>query len=245
MFHVKPNNQSEELIQLARQIGVDLTNTDAAVLLAHWELVSAANAQQNLTAIRDYRAALRLHIVDSLTLLPLIEKLGITEGVFVDIGSGAGYPGIPLAVTTGLQAVLLEPRLKRAEFLRNTREALCLDNVEVIVARAEEAAVGDLRDSASIVVARAVSSLPVLVELAAPLLSAHGILVASKGRIDATEERGGLAAADIVGMKHIDTARIVLPGGGEHRTLVAFEKTGSPSIELPRAVGKAQKRPLG
>jgi len=107
------------------------------VLERHLDMVLSANQCLNLTAIEDRAEARRLHIADSLSAVPELNKA--PEGTFVDLGSGAGYPGIPLAVASGRKAILLESRKKRSAFLREIVESLKL-SAEVIALRAEEVA---------------------------------------------------------------------------------------------------------
>lgn len=242
MFHVKQSSDIARLERLATDIGVRLSRTESQLLLAHLEMVLQANQSLNLTAINTMEDAIRLHVVDSLTLMPALN--GQRPESVLDIGSGAGYPGIPIAITSPGRVVLLESRGRRADFLARTTEVLSLENVTIEHSRAEELVFRESADRFDVVVARAVSTLPALVELASPLLSAGGRLIAMKGDLTGEELARGKMAARLVGMSHENTQRFVLPEGGEARTLVTFCRRGKASVRLPRRPGMAQTKPL-
>lgn len=241
MFHVKqPTRQfsSEEVAAALRAVGVAASDLQLSLLARHAELVLEANAVMNLTRITDPDDVLDLHIQDS---LGPFSGSPLPSGRIVDVGSGAGYPGIPLAIM-GHEMTLCESVKKKAAFLVDAVNALGLQ-CEVVPLRAEELA-AVRADSFSAVTARAVSALPALVELAAPLLSAGGCLFAMKGRLEAAERDQADRAAVICGM----TCRVIeeyhLPRG-DARTLCVYEKTGKPRIALPRRPGMAQRQTLG
>lgn len=241
MFHVKQSEHIDRLIRLAAEVGVELTHEQAQTLLAHLDMTIEENRTQNLTAISTIDEGVRLHIVDSLSVLP---RLGGVHDPVVDLGSGAGYPGIPIAVAGSASVWMLEPRTRRAEFLSRVVEKLGLSNAQVIRAHAEQLAVTDLAGTFSAVTARAVSSLPALVELAAPLLRLDGELLAMKGAVEQGELDRGDRVGTLTGMDRVAVDRFALPEVGEARSLVVYRKTGESSVALPRGSGKAQKRPL-
>jgi 16S rRNA (guanine527-N7)-methyltransferase len=232
-----------DLVQLLRAdataLGIDLSVHQATTLATQRDLVYRRNTALNLTRVPIEEAG-TLHIADSLSGLSFM-LLG-PEGPWADIGSGAGYPGIPLAVASGRHVDLLESVGKKADFLQQTVAALCLD-ITVRKCRAEEAASATPSLYAA-VAARAVSSLPALVELAAPLLKVGGVLVCWKSRPELSEYEHGRKAASLVGMRELERAAARLPRSDATRTLVVYERFGPPKIRLPRAVGLAQRRPL-
>lgn len=242
MFHVKHDESLRQLRRLSAELGVSLSEEHAALLLAHLELVIEANQHLNLTSITAPEEGLRLHVVDSLAVVPLI-KGGKNETI-TDIGSGAGFPGIPIAVVCPGRVRLLESRGRRAAFLQDAVDALGLDNAEIVGVRAEAVLSNRSLAGSTTVTARAVSSLPALVELAAPILAFGGALIAMKGPITDDELARGDRAGAIVGMERTEVLRFALPGGNESRTLVMFQKSGESTITLPRNPGKAQKQPL-
>lgn len=241
MFHVKHNHHSIDPARVASalvEVGVAASSAQIDLLVKHASLVLETNATMNLTRIIDPVDVVELHIQDSLAPMALVD---MTIGPVADIGSGAGYPGIPLAIMD-CELTLCESVRKKAAFLSETVEALGLD-CSVMALRAEELAV--LQPNAfSVVTARAVSSLPALVELSAPLLSHGGCLVAMKGRLQAAEWEQADRVGEICGMRRTATLEYSLPRG-DQRSVYVYRKTGTAQIALPRRPGMAQRQPLG
>jgi 16S rRNA (guanine527-N7)-methyltransferase len=229
-----------QLVEHAEAIGLHLSETRAWELLFHLDMVLRANEALNLTAIRDREEAVRLHILDSLYAARAVTQA--PEGEVADLGTGAGYPGIPIAIATDRETTLVESKHKKAAFLEMAASALDHD-LHVRAIRSEELALA--RPAAySTVTARAVTQLASLVELAAPLLGSGGWLIAMKGTPSEEEVRDGDRAAERVGMERVRVDAYDLAGGDEARTLVLYEKSGAATVELPRRPGMAQKRPL-
>jgi 16S rRNA (guanine527-N7)-methyltransferase len=200
------------------------------------------------TTVSDPEAALEVHVADSLSGLEVPELA--RAGRIADIGAGAGFPGLALAVALPrAQVDLVESAGRKTAVIDRLIQAGDVSNARSITTRAEElggvpAAVGGGRDAYDAVTARAVGPLTVLVEYAAPLLREGGVLVAWKGGRDADEERAGVAAAGRVGME----AAAVLPvqpfPSSEHRHLHVFCKISPTPDGFPRRPGMAKKRPL-
>jgi len=236
------NGERAQIIELAAEVGVVVTESQASMLLAHMDKVLAANELLNLTAIKDRASAIRLHVVDSLALVPYVSR---TEGRIGDIGSGAGYPGVPLSIVCSRPVDLIESAKKKARFLEECIQSLGgLSGSESLPMRAEQVAEAH-PGLYGCVTARALTSLPSLVELASPLIRDGGHLLAMKGSPTAQEMEAGRTAADVVGLEESESVEYVLPESGERRTLIRYTKTGSPRVQLPRRIGLAQKRPLG
>lgn len=241
MFHVKPFHTHftpDEVTVALSQAGVQASPDQASKLAAHAELVLKLNERLNLTRIVDHEDVLVLHIVDSLAFVPLIGPL---RGNVLDIGSGAGFPGIPLAIM-GHSVSLCESIRKKAAALEEIVGALAL-TVTVFPRRAEELAASSPA-AFDVVTARAVSGLGALIELAAPLLSQGGRLVALKGMPEAQETERADRVAEICGMSLVSMVRYELPRG-EARTVFEYRKVARAKIELPRRPGLAQRAPLG
>lgn len=204
------------------------------------ELLQAVFAAPvSLTSIRDPAVAVDVHVADSLTALALPELRAAAR--IADLGSGGGFPGVPLALALPSAHVsLVESVGRKSEFLR--RATADLENVAVVPERVEEWAVG--RATQDIVCARALAALSTLVEYAAPLLRVGGVLVAWKGAVEAAEEADASAAADAVGM----TLRRIVPvppfPGATTRTLYVYESVSLAPNRFPRRAGMARKRPL-
>lgn len=220
--------------------GIAVSDEQATALAVHANLVLAKNEHMNLTAIRDAGAFVELHIVDSLA--PLREVMDAPVGPMVDIGTGGGYPGIPLAIMTGRACALVEATRKKAVFLQEVVEAVGLTHTQVVNARAEEYARSG-PGSFAMAVIRGVGELPVIVELAAPLLRRGGRLLAYKGRLSDEERERGARAAEMCGLAAVSERRYELPSG-HCRVAMVYEKVGEPKVQLPRRTGMAAKRPL-
>lgn len=214
---------------------------------SYLDLIVEANQRFNLTAIRDRQEMWHRHIEESVALARWmsIHALLADGERLIDIGSGAGVPGIPLAILKPRVAVtLLEATAKKAAFLRHCLEALGLQHVRVVHDRAETAAhLPELRARFDVAVARAVAPLPVLVELALPFLHRGGTLVALKGRQAATEARQALAAIGICGGGSPLIAPFIDDPADERRLIVVSKRSTTPR-ELPRRPGLPAQQPL-
>ncbi|MDP2183383.1 MAG: 16S rRNA (guanine(527)-N(7))-methyltransferase RsmG [Actinomycetota bacterium] len=245
-FHVKhPNRLSGESISELRkvldEIDVVVSGEILEKLASHLFAVVAANDRVRLTAVTVPTEGFRLHIADSLTVLP---ELSTTRGACVDLGSGGGFPGIPLSLVTGRGFLLLESVRKKAEFLaRVVSELKAVGQIEVAALRAEELAQARPGEFGAVTV-RAVAELSALVELAAPLLCEEGVLISMKGAPSSFEIERGDRVAALVGMRRKSVRELELPGKRESRSIVVYEKSGEALRDLPRRPGMAQKKPL-
>jgi 16S rRNA (guanine527-N7)-methyltransferase len=191
------------------------------------------------TAVRDRHQALDVHLADSLAGLA-VPALRAAHRV-ADIGSGAGLPGLPLALALpGARVVLVESQQRKCAFLRRAIDALGLSNAEVACARVEDLP----HPRFDAVTARALASLPVLCEYAAPLLVEGGVLVAWKGAVDPVEDADGIAAASALGLEREEVRPVEPYEGSERRTLHVLRKIAPTPPGYPRRPGMAAKRPL-
>jgi 16S rRNA (guanine527-N7)-methyltransferase len=214
-------------------------------ILGHLRLLLAWTAAVNLTAIRDPDAAVTGHLLDSLAAVPLLRAAGVTR--FLDLGSGGGYPGLPLALALPAAAALLVDSIaKKAAFLRvATAAAGVADRVAVAAVRAEALATdGRERERWPAVTVRAVAPLPELVELAFPLLAPGGLLVAWKHARRGEERRRAMVAVAALGGGSVEVVALPasLPGLADH-VLVAVRKEGRTSGDWPRPPAERRRRP--
>lgn len=220
-------------------MGVPCGPEQSAQLIAHLDLVAEANASFNLTTI-SAEDAIKMHVLDSAAAAPFLQSA--PEGGFADLGSGAGFPGIPLAILSGREVTLVESVKKKAAFLERVAADLCL-KATVRPVRAEELA-QERPGSFSVVTARALSSLPSLVELASPLLCAGGLLICLKGRPDDIELARGDAAGALCGMRREESIAVKVPGLDAARTVVVYRRLRKSRTRLPRRNGMAQRQPM-
>jgi 16S rRNA (guanine527-N7)-methyltransferase len=198
--------------------------------LERW--LAALVSTPGLTAVRDLGEARRVHVDDALVAVPFLG-----DGPVVDVGSGGGSPGLPLAVARAdLDFDLLEASAKKCTFLREV--AVEFPNVEVVQARAEAHARAAGRDAYGTAVARALAPPPVAVEWCLPLVAPGGRLVLFAG--DADVEAAAHAASEVAGR----LVEAVPVEGSDRRSLLVFEKTAATPERFPRKAGAARKRPL-
>jgi 16S rRNA (guanine527-N7)-methyltransferase len=197
------------------------------------------------TSVTSPAAAVDAHVADSLSVLSLLTDRPTPEAI-VDIGSGAGFPGLPLAVAFDQAEVdLLEATARKCRFIERAIDALEQRNTRVVCERAEDWARSGGAGRYSLAVVRAVAPLATLAEYASPLLREGGLLVAWKGARDAAEERQGDAASRMLGMRLRGVEEVKPFAGARSRHLHVFEKTGATPAGIPRRPGMARKRPFG
>jgi 16S rRNA (guanine527-N7)-methyltransferase len=229
---------------LASIDGAQLSDSQLAVIDGHVRLLLAWNQAVNLSGIRAAEAIAREHVLDSLAALPVLRQAGLDE--FLDLGSGAGYPGLPLAVALpARRALLVESVAKKARFLAVVAEAVGVaDRVAVAALRAEDLAADPRqRGRWPAVVARAVASLPELAELALPLLQSGGRLIAWKREPLEAELAAGERALGLLGGRLAGRAAVAVPGLEDH-VLIVVEKVAATPAGYPRPPAQRRRRPL-
>lgn len=209
------------------------------LLRRHLELVIEANKTTNITRISTRDEGMLLHVQDSL--VGMLELEEAPEGRMVDIGSGAGYPGIPLAIESGRSTLLADSVGKKTAILASIVQTLGLDNVDVYTGRIEDLA-REKPSSFSAVTARALAQLSILMELASPLLQDGGRLICYKANVSNEEMEHALSLQNRLAMKLVSDRIVELDEN--RRRIICFEKAGTPHVKLPRKTGLAQKRPL-
>lgn len=197
------------------------------------------------TSITAPQRAVDTHVADSLCVLPTLAARPVPDSI-VDIGSGAGFPGLPLAIAIDTAAVdLVESSLRKCDFLTRTIATLAQRNARPVCVRAEEWAAGEEAGKYELAVVRALAPLATLVEYASPLLREHGLLIAWKGARDPAEESHGAAAADALGMAPAVVESVKPFATARNRHLHVFEKVAPTPEGVPRRPGAARKRPFG
>lgn len=213
-----------------------------SLMQRYLDSILEANKVTNLTRITDGEQARLLHIEDSLVGLSEVDEA--PAGLYGDLGSGGGFPGVPLALATGRKTLLVDSVKKKMAIVQSALDDLSLsEQISTSSERIEDLPL-EYKEKFAVLTARALSKLVSLIELASPLLKKSGRLVCYKAQLSSEELEEALAVQDLVGMKMISQREICLSDGETTRTIVVFEKIGKPRIKLPRRIGLAQKQPL-
>ncbi len=232
----------DELTSAARAFGITLNRRQAGQCDRFYRLVVDWNQRMNLTAITAPKDFAIKHIIDSLTILraePTLDGLRV-----IDVGTGAGFPGLPLKIfCPSIGLTLLDSLSKRINFLERAVAALELKGVECIHARAEIAAQSEYREAFDVVVARAVARLNVLTEYCLPFAKVGGKFVALKGSNIAEELDEARAAIKILGGRALEPINVTLPNG-DPRSIVVIEKQTPTPAHFPRRSGIPERKPL-
>ena len=226
----------------AQQASVPLTREQADAIGRFHALLREANARFNLTRVPDDVAeACDRNYIDSLAAFPYLAGARTAA----DVGSGAGFPGIPLAVACpGVSFTLIEAQGKRASFLEEAKEKLGLANVRVLCCRAEDAGRGELRGTFDAALARAVAPLSVLAEYLLPLVRKGGCMLAYKGPQAREEAEQAKAALCLLGAGECEILDAPIPGRDWNHTIVRAFRTGDVPDKYPRRAGLPEKKPL-
>jgi 16S rRNA (guanine527-N7)-methyltransferase len=225
--------------------GVELNATALDQLAVYERELLAWNAERaNLTAITDPDAVETRHFLDSISLLGCVEFA--RNARVVDVGTGAGFPGLALKIIRpDLHVTLIDSVGKKTAFLMHMVKMLRLDNVRVLTVRAEDAGQDAAhREAYDLAVARAVAYLPTLVEYLLPLCRVGGCCVAMKGESAAQEVEEAAFALETLGGRVAGMHRVVLPETDENHQLVVIEKVRPTPPSYPRPAGRPTKRPL-
>ncbi len=238
----------KKLIEGAGKLGIELNAGQIKRFELYYQELIEWNRRINLTAITDYSAVQAKHFLDSLTVTQALrgEEVESPDFSIVDIGTGAGFPGVPLKILLPQpRLVLIEPTTKKAAFLQHIIGKLELENTEVVNSRAEEAGHLPLyREQFALVLSRAVALLPALVELTLPFCRIGGRFVAQKkGEIDQEISRAERAVAALGGQLS-QVKRIELGQFSDVRYLLIIDKIYPTPSKYPRRPGIPKRRPI-
>jgi len=237
----------EKLYSGAKKLGLELSPGQLEQFQVYYRELVDWNRRINLTAITDYEEVQIKHFLDSLTVaLALKQPTGSGSFRLIDVGTGAGIPGIPLKIILpDIRLVLLDATAKKAAFLHHIKDKLGLDDVEIVVGRAEEVAhETKYRERFELVLSRAVADLPALVELTLPFCAIGGSFIAQKkGAID-LEVNQATRAISILGGNLREVKKIDLAEFTDERWLVIIDKVLPTPKQYPRRPGIPAKKPL-
>jgi 16S rRNA (guanine527-N7)-methyltransferase len=236
------------LVEGANNLGIQLNAKQVAQFELYYHELMEWNRKTNLTAVTDYASVQVRHFLDSLTVTLALPEQQLQRSDFnmIDIGTGAGFPGLPLKIAfIQPRLVLIEPTAKKTAFLHHIIRKLELENIEVLNSRAEEAAhLEPHREQFSLVLSRAVAPLPTLVEFTLPFCRIGGRFVAQKkGQID-QELSSAKEAIALLGGKLEQMKKIQLSEFHDARYLVIIDKIGPTPDKYPRRPGVARRRPI-
>ena len=238
--------RTELLTSGAASLGINLSREQVEQFRRYYGEIVKGNARANLTSVRGWEAVVSRHFLDSLTVAAAFPGRLPCRSRIVDVGSGAGFPGIPLKIAfPELDATLIESTAKKAAFLVELRDALRLSDVEIRRGRAE--ALGhepELRESFDIVLARALANMAALAELTLPFCRIGGMVVAQKQHDARAEIKQAERAIATLGGRLKDIKEVGIGYEGVVRSLVVLEKVDPTPQRYPRRSGVPSKRPL-
>ena len=228
--------------------GIELTEEQITKFMDYYELLVEWNSFMNLTAITDFDEVILKHFVDSLAVCQtdVFQKVSESLVSLIDIGTGAGFPGIPLKILyPDLKVTLLDSLNKRVKFLNTVIEKLNLENIETIHGRAEDFAKNLVyREQYDFCVSRAVANLSTLTELCIPFVKKNGYFISYKSEKVNEELHAGKKAVDILGGKIEKQLEYCLPDTDMKRSLLLIKKEKSTPKKYPRKAGTPAKEPI-
>ena len=238
--------QTGNLVAGAEALGIVLTDAQARRFVRYYAELARWNERVNLTAITDWDAAQSLHFLDSLSAARALSPELLASCEFVDVGSGGGFPGIPMKLAfDGMRGTLLDSTAKKTAFLSHAVETLELRDMSVRTGRAETLAHdADMRERFDIAFARAVAEVAALAELTLPFVRVGGVVVLHKKADIAAELSRAETALDTLGGSLRESLPVSISGILGDRTLVVIEKHSRTPARYPRRPGMPAKRPL-
>ena len=241
---ISEDKAKEKLYYLAKNVNVELNDKQLKMFMKYYNLLIEKNKVMNLTAITDLEEVVIKHFIDSLSIAKFVDMT--KEMNVIDVGSGAGFPGIPLKIAfPNINLVMLDSLGKRVNFLNDTTIRLDLTNVEAIHARAEDGAkVNGMRQNFDLCVSRAVANLATLSEYCLPFVKEGGMFVCYKsGNIDVELKESNKAittlSSEVAGID-----KFVLPETDIERTLIKISVKGKIDKKYPRKSGIPSRNPI-
>ncbi len=236
----------ELLIRGAEGLNLCLTPEQVRTFQDYYQELTSWNRRMNLTAIVEYQEAQTKHFLDSLTTSLVISDNVREYGRVMDIGSGGGFPGVPLKVAfPGIHLALMDSVGKKTTFLTHLVNFLGLTDVEVYTGRAEDLALDPkLRESFDVVVSRGIASMRILMELTLPYCRVGGMVVTLKKGEIASEVVSSLHAMEVLGGRIRESRGVDIEGLRDGRVLVVVDKVKHTPAKFPRRPGLPRKHPL-
>lgn len=240
--------QAETLIKDSlAQLDIEISSKQVEQLFMFYDMLIEKNKVMNLTGITEIRDVVLKHFVDSVSIVKVIDKSKFQEGIsIIDIGTGAGFPGIPLKIIfPNINIVLLDSLNKRLVFINEVIEKLSLNGITTIHGRSEDIArKKEYRDEFDLCVSRAVANLSTLCELCLPFVKVNGHFISYKAGNPTQEIEEATFAIEKLGGKRESVVSFVLPDSDINRVFVNIKKCKSTSKAYPRKAGTPAKEPL-
>lgn len=237
---------SEKLDKECKSLGITLSDHQKEQFFQYYEILIEWNRVMNLTAITEISDVITKHFVDSLLLVKAFPDIKESQYYCIDVGTGAGFPGIPLKIAfPNLRIVLLDSLNKRVNFLNTVINTLNLESISAIHGRAEDIAQNsEYRESFDICVSRAVANLSTLSEYCLPYVKKGGLFIPYKsGKIE-DELKAAVSAVKKLGGEMSPVISLMLPGTDVERTFIPIRKMGITPKKYPRKAGLPSKEPL-
>ncbi|MCH5267555.1 MAG: 16S rRNA (guanine(527)-N(7))-methyltransferase RsmG [Lachnospiraceae bacterium] len=231
------------LKEICEKIEINITEEQCGQFELFYQFLLEKNKVMNLTAITEKNDVVMKHFIDSIYIL---RNISLSGKKIIDVGTGAGFPGIPLSIMVpDAQFVLLDSLNKRVRFLDEASEICKITSVEAIHSRAEDAARDEnYREKFDFVLSRAVANMSTLLEYCSPFVKVGGQFISYKsGQVD-EELKAARHAEKMLNCKYMKSIDFVLPDTDMERKLVIYEKNGILSEKYPRQAGKPKKEPL-
>lgn len=237
-------NGKELLIDGIEKIGLEISEEQANQFMKYYEMLIETNKVMNLTAITELDEVIIKHFIDSLL---VAKKINVNNfDSLIDVGTGAGFPGIPIKIMfPEIRVVLLDSLNKRLKFLNNVIDELGLESIETVHGRAEDIArKEEFREQYDLCVSRAVANLSTLSEYCIPFIAKNGKFISYKSSISSEEIQNAKSAIKILGGTIVEEKTVHLPCSDMDRTFVVVNKTNNTGKKYPRKAGTPSKEPL-
>jgi len=228
------------------KLNISFNKQQICQLLKYYEMLIHWNTFMNLTAITEFEDVIIKHYIDSVSLVKAVPDLGTKEYKIIDIGTGAGFPGIPLKIMfPQLKITLLDSLNKRVQFLNEVISELKLEDIEAVHGRAEDfARQNSFREFYDLCVSRAVANLSTLSEYCLPFVKPNGLFISYKSEKIKDEYEEAKKAIMILGGKYKDQVEFILPGSDIYRNLFLIKKEKNTPLKYPRKAGLPSKEPI-
>lgn len=237
---------SSSFINDLKKLTIEITNKQQEQFIKYYELLNRWNAVMNLTAITEFNEVMKKHFIDSVSLIKALPDMKEKQYTIIDVGTGAGFPGIPLKITfPQVRVVLLDSLNKRVSFLNEVINNLELTNIEALHGRAEDLAKKkEYRENFDICVSRAVANLTTLSEYCIPFVKIGGYFISYKSEKITEEYKDAGEAVKVLGGKYKEQIEFNLPDSDIYRNLFIIEKIKNTPGKFPRKAGLPSKEPI-